>query len=81
MSMTEIEFALDKMTSAELRRLALRSWSAYVAKEGGADASCEEEDPQLLAALDEAVRRADATPGQGHSGDDLRARIAQWTTK
>ena len=46
-----------------------------------ADASCEEEDPQLLAALDEAVRRADATPGQGHSGDDLRARIAQWTTK
>jgi len=35
MSMTEIESELDRMTPDELRRLALKSWSAFVAKEGG----------------------------------------------
>jgi hypothetical protein len=38
MSMTEIESELEKMTPDELRRLALESWSAFVAKQGGADA-------------------------------------------
>lgn len=79
MSMAEIETELERLTPDELRRLALKSWSVFVEKEGGA--GCDEEDPQVLAALDEAVRRADATPGQGHSGQELRARIAQWTTK
>ncbi len=41
----------------------------------------EESDPQLLAALDEAIAKADATPGQGHSGRDVRARLDQWTAK
>ena len=82
MSMAEIESELEKLTPDELRRLALKSWSAFVEKETGADANeCDEEDLRLLTALDEAVRRADATPGQGHSGEELRARIAEWTTK
>ena len=83
MSMAEIEAELEKMSPDELRRLALKSWSAFMAKEGGADVAdaCDEADPRLLAALDEAVRRADATPGQGHSGQELRARVAEWTTK
>jgi len=80
MSMAEIESELEKMTPDELRRLALKSWSAFVEKEGGT-AGCDEDDPQLLAALDEAVRRADAAPGQGHTGEELRARIGEWPTK
>jgi hypothetical protein len=83
MSMAEIESELEKLTPDELRRLALKSWSVFVEKEGGVGVAggCDEDDPRLLAALDEAVRRADATPGQGHSGEELRARIAEWTTK
>jgi hypothetical protein len=81
MSLAEIESELKKMTPDELRRLALKSWSALVQKEGGADASCDEDDPQLLAALDDAIQRADATPGQGHSGQQVRARLDQRTSK
>ena len=83
MSMAEIEAELEKMSPDELRRLALKSWSAFMAKEGGADVAeaCDEADPRLLAALDEAVRRADAAPGQGHTGQAMRARVAEWTTK
>ena len=80
MSMAGIESELKKMAPAELRRLALKSWFAFMEKAGGA-AGCDEDDPRLLAALDEAVRQADATPGQGHSGEELKARIAEWTTK
>jgi hypothetical protein len=40
-----------------------------------------EEDPRLLTALDAAVARADATPGHGHSAEELRARVGQWTSK
>jgi hypothetical protein len=81
MSMAEIESELEKMTPDELRHVALKSWSAFREKEGGGTNECDEADPQLLAALDEAVQRADATPGHGFSADDVRARIAQWTTK
>jgi hypothetical protein len=83
MSMAEIESELEKLTPDELRRLALKSWSVFVEKEGSADAAggCDEDDPRLLAALDEAVQQANATPGKGHSGEELRARIAEWTTK
>ena len=80
MSMTEIESELEKLTPAELRKIAIKSWSAFMEKEGGAP-GCDEDDPQLLAALDEAVRQADAAPGQGHTGEELRARIGEWTTK
>jgi hypothetical protein len=82
MSMAGIESELEKLTPDELRRLALKSWSAFVEKESGADANeCDEEDPRLLTALDEAVQQADATPGQGHSGLEMRARIGEWTTR
>lgn len=83
MSMAEIEAELGKMSPDELRRLAFKSWSAFMAKESGADVAeaCDETDPRLLAALDEAVRRAEAMPGQGHSGQELRTRVAEWTTK
>ena len=83
MSLAEIESELEKLTPEELRRLALKSWSTFVGKEGGPDEAngCDEEDPQLLAALDEAIKRGDATPGRGHSGKELRARIGKWTSK
>jgi len=75
MSFAEIESELEKLTPDELRRLAVKTWSTFVEKEGVLDAAneCDEDDPQLLAALDEAVKRADAAPGRGHSAQELRA--------
>ena len=35
MSLAEIESELEKLTPEELRRLALKSWSTFVGKEGG----------------------------------------------
>jgi hypothetical protein len=83
MSFAEIEAELDKLGPDDLRRLALKSWTAFVEKEGRAEGANEadEGDPRLLTALDEAIARADATPGQGHSGQALRARIGEWTSK
>lgn len=83
MSLAEIESELEKLTPDELRRLALKSWTTFVEKQGDPDAAngCDEDDSRLLAALDQAVKRADATPGQGHSGKELRARIGEWTSK
>lgn len=83
MSMAEIESELKNLSPEELRRLALKSWSTFVEKEGPPDAAngCDEDDPRLLAALDEAVRRADATPGRGHSAQELRTRLSEWTTR
>ena len=81
MSYAEIEAELDRLAPDELRRIALKSWTAFVAKEGGGGNECDETDPQLLAALDEAIESADAAPGQGHSGNQVRARLDQWTSK
>jgi hypothetical protein len=83
MSFAEIEAELEKLSSDELRRIALKSWTVFVEKEGGSAATneCSEDDPCLLAALDEAIAQADATPGEGHSGLHVRARLSEWTTK
>jgi hypothetical protein len=83
MSLAEIEAELGKMTPDELRRLALKSWTAFVEKEAGAGAAneCSEDDPQLLAALDEAVQKAEAAPRQGLSGDEVRSRLGKWTSR
>ena len=81
MSLAQIEAELDRLTPDELRHLALRSWTAFVKKEGGIAHECNEDDPQLLTALDEAMAAADATPGQGHSADEVRSRLRQWTSK
>ena len=83
MSFAEIESELDHLSPEELRRLALKSWRTFVAKEAGADGvnECDEGHPGLLAALDEALAHADVTPGQGHSGRQVRARLNEWTSK
>jgi hypothetical protein len=83
MSLAEIEAELDQLGPEELRRLALKSWTTFVQKEGrsvGAN-ECDESDPRLLSALDEAIAKADATPGQGHAGHDVRARLNEWTSR
>ena len=69
MSFAEIEAQLERLTPDELRRLALKSWSAFVAKEGlSEDANqCDEDDPDLLAALDEAVAQADSASRAAYS--------------
>jgi hypothetical protein len=83
MSLAEIEAELDFLGPDELRRLALKSWTTYVEKEGrvGGVNECDEDDPRLLEALDDAIAKADATPGQGLSRSELRARLNEWTTR
>jgi len=83
MSYAEIEAELERLEPDELRRLALKSWTAFVRKEGRTHGGheCEETDPALLTALDEAIDRADATPGQGHAGRQVRDRLREWTSK
>lgn len=81
MSIAEIEAELPNLSADELHRLALRTWSAYVQKEDGEDSSCDETNPDVLAALDEAVSQADSTPSQGHSGAQVRTHLKEWTSK
>ena len=84
MSLDEIEAHLERLTTDELRHLALRSWMVFVEKEEGASESanqCNEDDPSILTALDEAVAQAEATLHQEYSADDIRARISEWTSR
>ena len=81
MSLAEIEAELGRMTPDELRRLALKSWTTFVEKEGGPANECSEDDPQVLAALDEAIQRADATPRREYSGNEVRSRLSKWTSR
>jgi hypothetical protein len=83
MSLAEIEAELEKLNPEELRQLALKSWTVFVQKEGRLDTAndCSEDDPLLLAALDEAIAKADATPNRGSSRDEVIARLGQWTSK
>jgi hypothetical protein len=81
MSLAEIEAELSRMTADELRHLALKSWSAFIEKETSVGNECVEDDPQVLAALDEAIERADARPDQGYSGNEVRSRLSQWTSR
>ena len=82
MSFSEIEAELETLTMEQLRCLALKSWTAFVARESQAEASneCSEDDPLLLAALDEAI---DKTKGRQveHSGTEVRARLKEWTSR
>lgn len=83
MSLTEIEAQLKHLTPNELRHLALRSWSAFIEREGDANRFnlCDEDDPSLLAALDDAVQCADSLGVEGCTGEDIRQRISEWTLK
>jgi hypothetical protein len=68
MSLAEIEAALENLTPDELRRIAVKSWTAFVEKEGHAQGAHEsdEDDPSLMVALDEAITQADTAPNQAH---------------
>lgn len=81
MSFAEIEAQLENLTPDELRRLALKSWSAFVAKETLTENQCDEDDPELLTALDEALAQADSTSPLGYSAEEVRARISEWTSR
>jgi hypothetical protein len=83
MSLAEIEAELDKLGPDDLRRLALKSWTTFVQNESRTEGvnECDESDPRLLAALDEAIAEADATSGQGHSGSQVCDRLNEWISK
>ena len=83
MSYAEIEAEIDRLQPDELRRIAIKSWSAYLDRTdaSGTPHECDEDEPRLLAALDEAVARADTTPGVGDSAAELRTHLAAWTTR
>jgi hypothetical protein len=81
MSLAQIEAELDNLSIEELRQLALKSMATLEAKTcGGPNQICDEDDPRLLAALDEAVRIAD-TGGKTYSADEVRAQLRKWTSK
>ena len=79
MSLAQIEAELEHLTPDELRSLLVKSWSLFVQKQGDPDVS--EDNAELLTALDEAIARADATPGQGHKVDAVRAQINEWISR
>lgn len=83
MSLTEIEAQLEHLTPDELRHLALRSWSVFVKREGHSEIfnECDEDDPNILSALDQAVAQAEASPSNGCAGDEVRERISEWTSR
>lgn len=82
MSFADIEAELPQLTAEQLHRLALKSWSTFVEKEshGQAGNECDENNPELLAALDEAIERA-RSGTSGYSASEVRAKLAEWTTK
>jgi hypothetical protein len=83
MGIAQIEAELKRMSAAELRHLAMSSWAAFVEKEGLEPEvnECDETDPELLAALDDAVRRANRPDKRAVTGDEVRSRVREWTTK
>ena len=78
MSFAQIEAELEHLSPDELRRLALKSWTTFVKKEGQPTSldQCDEDDPDLLASLDEAIAKADTLPVAGSSASKVRARLA-----
>ncbi len=81
MSLAEIEAELVNMSPEELRQLALKSWTIFVEKEARFAHECSEDDPKALAALDEAIEKADAAPQNGYSGNEVRSRLSKWTSR
>jgi hypothetical protein len=82
MKAAEIERELPGLQPEELRRIALMSWAAFVQREGRSALlhTCDEDDSELLAALDSAVTRADAAPEAGHTATELRRQLPGWIT-
>ena len=80
MSIDHLEAELKHLSAAELRRLALNSWKEYMQREnrGGEVRECEEEDRELLAALDEAAKSADEP---GARATEVRRQLRSWTSK
>jgi len=83
MSLIEIEAQLDNLTPDELRELALKSWTAFVERETGSEGQNEgdENDPQLLIELDEAIEKAGAAQRKEYSASEVRARLSEWTSR
>jgi hypothetical protein len=80
MSLAEIEAEIEKLKTEELRQLALTSWKAFLKRESSqtGENECSEDDPQILAALDEAIEKAQGT---GLPANEVRTRLSQWTSK
>lgn len=82
MSVQEIEAELDKLSLDELRRLTLKSWSAFIGKENsGAVHECDEDNPALLSALDQSISEAEQNAGGGLSVQEARQRLDRWISK
>jgi hypothetical protein len=81
MSLAQIEAELHNLSVEELGQLAQKSLETLEAKTGRAvDQMCDEDDPQLLAALDDAIRSADSG-NRNYSADEVVAHLRKWTTK
>jgi hypothetical protein len=78
MSFTELKDKAAELPSDEQRKLITFLIGLQTDHR---DRECSEDDPHLLAALDEAIARAGAVPTGGCSGEEVRSRMAQWISK
>jgi hypothetical protein len=78
MSLTQLKDEAAQLPSKEQRELIAFLVALQAERQ---EDECSEDDPALLAALDEAIARSGVVPRGGYSGDDVRSRIAQWTSK
>ena len=67
----EILSAIDRLAPDELR----------IVKANVDSRLDDDDDPALLAALEEAIAHADAHPGEGKSIDEVRVAITKWVSE
>jgi hypothetical protein len=78
MSLTQLKDEAAQLPSKEQRELIAFLVTLQTDRQ---ENECSEDDPALLAALDEAVTLAGTVPSGGYSGDEVRSRIAQWISR
>ncbi len=83
MSLAELEAELENLSMEDLCRLGGRISKLFTKKEAGFSKGhmCNEGDPVLLAALDNALVNADTLTSKGLSADEIRTRLGEWTSK
>jgi hypothetical protein len=81
MSLTRLKDEAAQLPLKEQRELIAFLIELQIEERSSASNECSEDDPALLAALDEAIARAGVVPTGGYSGQEVRSRVAQWTSK
>ena len=73
-----MEAKMEQLSLEELRELAAKSAEAVRRREE-LPALIDDDDPDLMAALEEAIADADANPGNGIGVQEARQLVSKWT--